>query len=96
MVVQTFYSLATFHKLSNIDRTIFDFSVNCSEMPAPVREDYAGHLISGWFRRESPILAKQRINNRKKTISYRVNDVSGRICQEVEIGSARRELDCRV
>ena len=30
----------------------------------------------------------------KKTISYRVKDVSGRIQQEGEVGSTRRELDC--
>ena len=30
----------------------------------------------------------------KKTISYCVKDVSGRIQQEGKIGSTRRELDC--
>jgi transposase len=30
----------------------------------------------------------------KKTISYCVKDVSGRIQQEGKVGSTRRELDC--
>ena len=51
VVVQIFYSLATFHKLSNIDRTMVDFTLNCSDIPMPVREDYPGHLISGGYRR---------------------------------------------
>jgi transposase len=30
----------------------------------------------------------------KKTISYCVKDVSGRVQQEGKVGSTRRELDC--
>jgi hypothetical protein len=36
----------------------------------------------------------QRTTVHKKTISYCVKDVSGRVQQEGKIGSTRRELDC--